>query len=69
MAVIRIRYKGKIHSREVTRNYKGWYILASKGKEYWFCKDGNSWNLINGNTLPENFLIQISEQLDMLENR
>jgi predicted RNA binding protein YcfA (HicA-like mRNA interferase family) len=67
MAVIRIRYQGKIHSRTVTRNYRGWYIMTSKGSEYWFRKDENGWNLINGTSLPENFMTQIAEQLDLLE--
>lgn len=69
MAVIRIRYQGKIHSRTVSRNYRGWYIMTSKGKEYWFSKDENGWNLIKGPSLPENFMTQIVEQLEMLEGR
>ena len=69
MAIIRIHHKGKIHIRDVTRNYKGWCIMTSKGKEYWFQRDDNGWNLIYGNILPESFMMQIAEQLDMLEGR
>ena len=69
MPVIRIRYRGKIHIRVVTRNYRGWYIMSSKGKEYWFKRDADGWNLIHGLTLPEKFIVQIAEQLEMLEGR
>ena len=69
MPIIRIRYQGKIHTRKVTRNYKGWYIMFSKGREYWFRRDENGWNLIHGTVLPDKFMIQIAEQLEMLEGR
>ena len=69
MAIIRIRYQGKIHIREVTRNYRGWYIMTSKGREYWFRRDENGWNLVNGTELPDKFMVQIAEQLEMLEGR
>ena len=69
--VIRIRYKGKIHTRTVTRNYRGWYIMFSKGREYWFRKEAYvttnyGWHLVNGTTLPDEFLAQIVEELERL---
>ena len=69
MAIIRIRYRGKIHVREVTRNHLGWYIMFSKGREYWFRRDHDGWNLVNGTFLPDKFKIQIAEQLEILEGR
>lgn len=71
--IIRIRYKGKIHTRHVIRNYRGWYIMSSKGKEYWFRKDPGyiatnfGWHLINGTFLPDEFLEQIAVQLEELQ--
>ena len=69
MAVIRIRYQGRIHCRAVTRNYRGWYIMVSKGKEYWFNRTEDGWQLINGTSLPMEFIIQIGEELNKLEGR
>ena len=69
MAIIRIRYQGKIHCRTVTRNFRGWYIMSSKGQEYWFIRDENGWSQTKGPSMPVNFMIQIAEQLDMLEGR
>jgi hypothetical protein len=43
--------------------------MFSKGRQYWFRRDENGWNLINGTTLPEPFMTQIAEQLEMLEGR
>ena len=69
MAVIRIRYQGRIHSRTVTRNYRGWYIMVSRGREYWFNRTEDGWQLINGTSLPIEFIIQIGEELNKLEGR
>ncbi|NEU09798.1 hypothetical protein GZH53_15835 [Flavihumibacter sp. R14] len=60
------------YSREVTRNPQGIYILNSKGREYWFRKDFESqkknygWVLINGTSLPEEFLEQICSALQTI---
>ena len=71
MPIVRIRFKGKIHTRTVTRNFRGWYIMYSKGKEYRFVKDefiedNYGWHLFGDNTLDEVFLEQIAPQLEEL---
>ena len=71
MPIVRIRFKGKIHTRTVTRNFRGWYIMYSKGKEYRFVKDefiedNYGWYLFGDNTLDEAFLEQIAPQLEEL---
>lgn len=63
--VIRIRYKGRIHTRKVTRNFRNWYIIYSKGKEYRFERGTEGWTLTKGE-LPAEFFIQITEQLEEL---
>ena len=71
MPVVRIRYKGKIYVRTVTRNFRGWYIMVSKGKEYWFEKDYDveenyGWKIRNSEQLDPEFLRQIAPQLEEL---
>ena len=71
MPIVRIRFKDKIHTRTVTRNFRGWYIMYSKGKEYRFVKDefiedNYGWHLFGENTLDEGFLAQIAPQLEEL---
>ena len=64
--VIRIRYKSRIFTRLVYRNFKGWYIMVGKDKtEYWFERGSAGWVLIKNN-LPEEFMVQIAEQLEEL---
>jgi hypothetical protein len=63
--VIRIRYKGRIHTRKVTRNFRNWFIIYSRGKEYRFERGPEGWTLTKGE-LPMEFIIQIMEQLEEL---
>jgi hypothetical protein len=71
MPVIRIRFNGKIFARTVIRNFRGWYIMTSKGKDYIFVKDefmdlNYGWHLYGDNILEEGFLEQIAPQLEEL---
>lgn len=71
MPIVRIRFNGKIHTRTVTRNFRGWYMMYSKGKEYRFVKDefiedNCGWHLIGENKIDETFLQQIAPQLEEL---
>jgi hypothetical protein len=71
MPVVRISYNGKIYARTVKRNFRGEYIMASKGKDYLFVKDefmdlNYGWYLYGENTLEDTFLEQIAPQLEEL---
>ncbi|HEY0667639.1 MAG TPA: hypothetical protein VGD22_05655 [Sphingobacteriaceae bacterium] len=69
MPVVRIRYKGRIYIRTVTRNLRGWFIMESKGKEYWFQKDPDEhygWRIISSNSIDQEFFEQIVPQLEEL---
>jgi hypothetical protein len=70
-AIVRLRFNGKIYSRTVKRNFRGEYIMASKGKDYLFVKDEfldlkYGWHLYRENTLKDTFLGQIAPQLEEL---
>jgi hypothetical protein len=73
MPVVRFRFKEKIYTRTVKRNFRGEYIMASKGKDYLFVKDefmdlNYGWYIYGENTLDEKFLEQIAPQLEEYQN-
>jgi len=71
MPIVRIRFKEKIYTRTVKRNFRGEYIMTSKGKDYLFVKDefidlNYGWHFYGENTLDDKFLEQIAPQLEEL---
>lgn len=72
MWVINIKYEGRVYQRTITRK-QGFYVMESKGVEYWFGKDihyrggiNHGWHLISSKPLPENIMPLITEELERL---
>ena len=71
MPVVRFRFEGKIYTRTIKRNFRGEYIMTSKGKDYLFVKDefmdlNYGWHVFGKNTLDGKFIEQIASQLEEL---
>ena len=71
MPIITIRYEGKIYQRVINRK-QGFYVMESKGEEYWFGKDFSKypstkgWHIVKGKALPEFMLQLIAGELEKL---
>ena len=71
MPIITIKYEGKIYQRVISRK-QGFYVMESKGIEYWFGKDFSKypstkgWHIVNGKTLPEFMLQLVAIELEKL---
>ena len=74
MPTIKFIYEGKEYTREVSRNFRGWWSMFSKGREYWFRKDpyipeNHGYHLINGTEIPPEFLSLIASELKKLDGK
>lgn len=71
MRIITIKYEGKVYQRVITRK-KGFYVMESKGVEYWFANDiikyrkTHGWHLISSTPLPDFMLELVAEELERL---
>lgn len=72
MWIIEIKYQGKVYHRKITRK-QGFYVMESKGVEYWFGKDihhrggiNKGWQIVNSKTLPEHLMPLITDELERL---
>lgn len=71
MPIITLKYEGKVYQRVISRK-QGFYVMESKGVEYWFGKDvctypaTHGWHIVNGKTLPDFMIKLISEELERL---
>ena len=71
MPIITIKHEGKVYQRVISRK-QGFYVMESKGVEYWFGKDfrkypsTHGWHIVNGKTLPDFMMELVSEELQRL---
>jgi hypothetical protein len=69
MPIITFKHEGKVYQRRVERK-QGFYVMESKGVEYWFGKDVHNtrigWQIVNGKTLPEEFMKMVVLELEKL---
>jgi hypothetical protein len=72
MYIITFMHEGRVYQRRFTRK-KGFYVMESKGIEYFFAKDISKWtplhgwHIINGGrTLPPEFMQPICDELEKI---
>lgn len=71
MYIITFKHEGKVYQRRISRK-QGFYVMESKGEEYWFGRDisktspTKGWHIINQKTLSPEFLKLLSDELEKL---
>ena len=71
MPIITIKHEGRVYQRVISKK-QGFYVMESKGLEYWFGKDfhkypsTHGWHIINDKSLPDFMMELVSHELQRL---
>ena len=71
MPIITIKHEGRVYQRVISKK-QGFYVMESKGVEYWFANDiikyrkTHGWHLISSTQLPDFMLELVAEELERL---
>lgn len=71
MPIITFKHEGRIYQRVISKK-QGFYVMESKGLEYWFGKDFSNypsthgWHIVKGRSLPDFMMVLLSDELQRL---